>query len=476
MLVRITPPGRRSRVFDVPGVQRSWDINGGCAAASVPLVLTEEDRERILLAKVETFDWTGIVWRMPVEGKPLQCAGQGMALAMQSGKALYAKTDFLRDMEDYNGTNAGIYRRSNSGGKLTVSQQVGTTSTAGDTAGYYYHGDTILISLSFACKVNMADRGFYITSLDVNGAVVSTDYAQNVVGTYTGQSVTFPANTYGFIVHLTEQAGWTATIVAEVEFFGGTLYGVSYAVTPYNVIDANLDLLPTWALPAGDAYRRWIASPTLDITSLDFPDPKTTLKDRIAAVVEMTDHHFGFYPEWVGHARVGVPHFQPIETTPTLSLDVGSGLSGTAVDSLGSDFIVRHPDDLGRTTFETVTDADATHYLNVIGYDRDVIVDAPWTTSATLATAVGTQAAASSDVRGAEGSVAVKRCRLANGRAAPFHMIRPGKLAYTYVDGKRRQLLITGCDAIDDDWRVTFGTSPTNLRALTAKATGRGNY
>jgi hypothetical protein len=57
-------------------VRRSWDISGGCADASIPLSLSNEDSERILLAKVETFgatglDWTGVVWRKPRYGAPL---------------------------------------------------------------------------------------------------------------------------------------------------------------------------------------------------------------------------------------------------------------------------------------------------------------------------------------------------------------------------------------------------------------------
>ncbi|MFA5248792.1 MAG: hypothetical protein WC415_06315 [Patescibacteria group bacterium] len=477
MLVRITPPGRATRVFDVPGVQRSWDINGGCAAATVPVVLTAEDRERILLARVETHDWSGFVWRQPIEGKPLECAGQAIALTMQRGKALYAKTNFLRDMEDFNGQNWGIFSRSDTGGVLTIVQNPGTTSGTSDGGGYIYHSDELLVKLVLTAQSNSANFALMVQGADINGTLHGSATSWTA-GTYAAQTVTFPAATYGFYIWGSTGAANTATAS---EFWVAahtmTLYGVSFAVTPYNVIDDVLDKLPAWALTTGDAYRRWVGSPTLTITSLDFEDSKTTLKDRIDAVVPMTDYHFGFYPEWVNGLRVGVPHFSAIETTPTLSLDVGSGLTGTSVDTLGSDFIVSHPDDEGRPTQVSVADADATHYLNVIGYDRDVPLDAPWTTSDTLATAVGTQAAALSDVRGAEGQADVKRVRLVNGRRAPLSIIRPGRLAYVYVDGIRRELLITGCQATDNSaMRVTFGKSPTTLRALTAKATGRGNY
>jgi len=205
MLVRLTPPGGKSRTFRTRGGSRSWHIDGGCATATVPVVLTGGDLDKILLARVDIFganglDWSGMVWRRPREGEPIECAGLVNALTFERRAALYADTQFLGELKDHvvDGKNAGAFDCSITGGVVTMGQSPDTTASAGDYRGYRYMGDTELTQLDFSANVNHADVSLLVRSRDSAGSLVGTVYTKTSTGSQTGLSVSFPSGTYGF--------------------------------------------------------------------------------------------------------------------------------------------------------------------------------------------------------------------------------------------------------------------------------------
>jgi len=469
-------------VFSVSGVQRSWDIAGGCATASVPIVLSDEDAERILLAKVEIFgatglDWTGVVWRRPRYGAPLECAGQAIGLTHQRGAEFYGYGGFCADLMEFLGTNSDAFGTCNSNGVVTIWQKAGTTTTTGDYMGYRYFGDVELDRLKLTFRVNDSDNYGYFTisPLDVDGVVGAAVIYECAQGTHANHTATFPAGTYGFVISMNINVGWTASDARVwVDCYNLRLHSTALTtISAHTVIDHCIDKLPTYVLPAGAAYRAWIGAHATAIDALGFTNPQDDLKKRIDTVVATTDFHFGFYPRRVGYLKTGVPVFEQIPTTPTVLLDVrqaeSDNLRDVSAADLASDYIVAYPDQDGHTRYSTVEDTDATHYLNVIGYDRTGYLSVPWTTSATTA-GVAAGVAADEAERGAEGGMTITRARLMNGRDVPVTYVMPGMLARVRGMSPTRDLVVTNVAAVDSHVStVTFG-SPLDLQHLTARA------
>lgn len=477
MLVRITPPGRRARILTVSDVPRSWDIAGGCATAEVPIVLDREEAERILLAKVETADWAGVVWRRPRYGQPLECAGQAIGLTDIRGKEYYGWGAFIGELVDYNGTNWEKFTRSTTGGVVRITLTPGQTSASGDCAGYQRLGDVELTSIKFTAYVPHADCHLRILPMDVDGTIGAAVYDNDTPGTVPNQTVTFAAGTYGFVVEAYTDGVIAATTTDyTVSFYDARLHSTALSsITAATVIGHCLDKLPAHVLPAGTAYRRYISTAGSAGTAIDavgFTDPRDDLKKRIDTVVGMTDHHFGFYPRRVGNLMCGVPVFAQIPTTPTLLLDVRDaetdGLKDVSASDLASDYIANYTDEDGRTRYATVTDTNPAHYFNVIGYDRTGTVDANWTSSAATAAAAG-QVTADAAERGCEGSLTITRARLLNGRDVPLSFVMPGTLARVRGIGDGTgDLVVRNCAMAAGKMTVAFG-NPLDLKTLTAR-------
>lgn len=484
-IVRITPPGRISRTYNVPGTVRSWDIDGGCATATVPLMLSAEDSERIALARVDIAggigeDWTGIVWKRPRAGEPIECAGQAAGLTLTPREAAYARTDFLGELKDWKAAtelNDGAFERTNAGGKLTILQRPGTTTASGDTAGFSLFGDVAWQRLTATVNKPHAKMSMRIATGATEGATTLQRYVSTAgtTGT-TALDISLGGDTGIVFQGLITGANSPSRSDTFVEVYGITLYGTTLTapITPVKVIVDCLDALPTWVLPAGAQYRRRLTDPAVTIGNITF-DRESDDKRKVDAVVSMTACHFGFYPDRVDGRMAGVPVFEPISTTPDFIVDVrGAGRDGLrdrGVEALANSYLTRFSTVDAGNRHVTVPDAAADNYLNEIGYSKTAMVDASWTTSLTDATAAGAQAASvATDI---EGSVTIQRARLANGRQCSPLLIMPGKMCRVLGLGKARDLIVRSVEASDASVSVTFAPSGTDLRYLTSKALGR---
>ena len=485
MLVRLTPPGGKARTFRTRGGSRSWHIDGGCATATVPLPLTGNDLDRITLARVDIFganglDWSGMVWRRPREGEPIECAGLVNALTFERRSALYADTQFLGELKDHivDGRNPGAFDCSIAGGVVTMGQSPNTTGDAGDYRGYYYMGDTELTRLDFSADVNHADVALRIRSRDASGSLIeTTTYVKTSTGVQTGQTATFPSGTYGFdMICLVEVTPSTPSRYDKwVKVWDMTLRSTPVtSVTPEAVLGHVCDALPSWVLPSGDAYRSHIGTSGVGIDSLAFRDVTTTDKDKADAVLKFAPWHFGFYSRRVGGQSHVVPVYEPVETAPSLELDVtriaDESLRDRSADSLASAYIVNYTDIDGRRRYVTVADESTANYLNRVGYEITGIVDASFTSSTSLATTAGQAFADEADKQDTEGDALIRRVRLANGRTAPAVLCMPGKMVRVRGMGQSRLLTIVGSEASDRGMRVTFSRVSADLEYLARKA------
>lgn len=489
MLVRITPPGRTAKVFHVAGVKRSWHISGGCATATIPLPLAADDADRILLARVDTFgplglDWSGMVWRRPRHGEPIECAGLANALTFNRRSALYADTRLtpwvVRVAAGANpdGWTAGMGTAS-----LTASIVAGTYSTGANVS--WIHGpfrstDNVRLIGTIAglaaqtevlAATYLSDGSSYRVeatlgngAFDIPVARAATGYVQIIVRSNT-----------------TYSPGTDAAVVIsglKLHAVSGIATGAGGTLTPEGVIGHVCDALPTWALPAGAAYRRHIGTSGVTVASLAFPDADTDDKAKADAVVGQSAHHFGFYPRRVAGRAVTVPVYQAVETAPTLSLDVSrvadDRLRDRSADGLSSAYVARYVDSRGVARFVTVADADTANYLNTIGYSIVGTVDASWTASSATATAAATASAAAAKASDTEGSVGIVRARLANGRTAPALACMPGRMVRVRGMGPGRELVVSSVEA-DGAKKVSVAFAPkaTDLQYLTAQALGR---
>lgn len=483
MLVRITPPGRRARVFRVSGVKRSWHIDGGCAAATIPLALSAEDTERIALARVDLFgplglEWAGMVWRKPRAGEAIECAGLANALTFTRRTGIFADTR-VADLQEWNGTNWGAYKRSVSGGVVTILQSPGTTASAGDTAGYYYWGDAPLYNLRLSGNMAHNSIDLHIATSATEGAATSTAHSNTGTGAFGPVNVNL-GGARGYVIYgrtpVTSTPSRSDTYLSVWDI---TAHGVSglTTITPEAVIGWCLDALPSWALPAGAAYRAYVGTSGVTISSLVFDDPRTDDKAKIDAVTGLTTHHFGFYARRAGAGRAVVPVYEPVETTPSLALDVtrvaDDSLQEASVEAQANNYIVGYTDADGRTRYLEVADTDASNYLNRIGYAIDGAVDASFTSSPTLATAAGTSAAEAARKYSVEGTASIIRARTANGRSVSPLACMPGRMVRVRGLGRDRLLTVVSTEAEGAQVRVTFGRKPTDLAYLATQALGR---
>jgi len=485
-IVTITPPGRNRKSFIVSGVSRTWDIDGGCATASIPLMLSAEDRERIGLANVRIsgglgMDWEGFVWRRPRAGEPIECAGQAVGLTLTPREAQYAKTNFLGDLKDWKHPtteyNDAAFERTNSGGKLTICQRAGTTTNALDKAGFYLFGDVSWQRLIATVNKPHAKMSMRIVTGATEAAYTTARYASTdgATGTEDIDIDLGGDRNINFIGAITTGATVNRSDTF-VELYDITLYGTTLTapITPLKVVTDCVDALPTWVLPAGAQYRRRLTDPAVTIGNLGF-DAESTDKTKCDSAVAMTACHFGFYVDRIDGSMFGVPVFEPISTTPDFIIDVRAALSDSlrdrGIEALANSYLTRYSTVDGGTLHATVPDATAGNYLNEIGYSKTAVVDASWTTSATDATAAGTQAAAiACDT---EGAVTIARARLVNGRECSPLLIMPGKMCRVLGLGAARNLVVRSVTATDASVSVTFAPTGTDLRYLASKALGR---
>lgn len=480
MIVRITPPGRRSRCFTVSGVRRSWDINGGCATASIPLALSAEDRERILLARVDIFgplglDWTGVVWRKPRSNAAIEAAGQAVGLTLTPRERHYADTSL--QFQDYDGTDWNGLSRSLTGGVLNFAVSTTASASANDRIGVWRWYDVPLDSLAFSADVNHADVSIEIFSSDTPGACSTSVYTKPATGSQTGQTASISGK-QGYVVTMKVDTNCSGSSDRWVQLWDLIAYELSTtAITPRVVIDDCLDALPTWILPAGASYRGFLDTPAVSIASLDFADKRSTDKGKVDAVVAMTADHFGFYPRWIGGLKAGVPVLKAISTSPDVALDVRAVVSETlqerGADGLANQYRVTYNDEQGVNRVTAIDDTSADNYLNAVGYDKTADVDATWTASETLAQAIGTQAAATAAAQDVEGQVVIRRARLANGREVSPLYVMPGMMARVRgLPGGARDLIVRSAEATDTEMALTFAPTFADLRYLAAKARG----
>lgn len=476
-LVRITPPGRPAKLFRVAEIPRTWDIDGGCATASVPIILTDEDAERIALSRVEVFgalgmDWSGFAWRRPRVGGPIECAGQALGLTLAPRERHYADTSLT--FVEYNGYQWGDVTRSVNGGTVELGLTQ-ATHLANTTAGYSRWYDVPMSSLSFTAFTAYTQMTLEIWTSATPGALTTRVYNKTTTGTVTGVTVNL-AGAHGYVIRAFIPSSWATT-------GSGTLASIASLVayqlattapTPATVITDCLDALPTWVLPAGAAYRALVGTDTTVITSLDFPDKKHVDKEAIDAVLKMTSKHFGFYPRWVGGLKSGVPVFAPISTTPDFILDVrateSDSLQERGVDGMANRYDVAYTDvdDVARVAI--VSDSSPNNYLNTIGYIKHASVDASWTTSPTQAGYAGTAAAANALSQDAEGTVTIHRARLSNGRACSPLMIMPGSMARVLGMGAPRKLTVRSCGvAQGGGFEVAYARPDLDLKYLASQ-------
>lgn len=479
-LVRITPPGRPAKLFRVAEVPRTWDIDGGCATASVPIILTDEDAERIALARVEVFgalgmDWSGFAWRRPRVGGPIECAGQVLGLTLAPRERHYADTSL--DFKDYNGVAYGQFALTNANGVLSVGVVAGAIPL-GASAGFWRWYDVPMSSLAFTAFVAYAAVPLEIWTSATPGACTTRVYNKTTAGTVTGVTVNL-AGAHGFVIRAYYPTAGTAGVAAASYVSVASLQAFQLATTantPTTVINDCLDALPTWVLPTGADYRALVlyGMDTTAITSLDFPDKKHVDKEAIDAVLKMTSKHFGFYPRWVGGLKSGVPVLAPISTTPDFILDVrateSDSLQERGVDGMANRYDVAYTDVDNVARVVIVSDSSPNNYLNTIGYIKDAAVDASWTTSATQAGYAGTAAAANALSQDAEGTVTIHRARLSNGRACSPLMIMPGSMARVLGMGAPRNLTVRSCGvAQGGGFEVTFARPDLDLKYLASQ-------
>lgn len=482
MLVRVTPPGRSAKVFRVSGVKRSWHIDGGCAAASIPLPLSGEDAERILLARVDTFgsrglDWSGMVWRKPRAGEPIECAGLANALTLNRRAAIYADT---RTSEWEPLKFAGYTPDGWDAGQGVASLVVGIGAGAyasGTKVEYRYtlpaNVASCKLSGSFATPDAKVEARLY-TSATATGA-------GTLRATYTGGAfaTTVAADTRSVRLYVGTNASYSPGADTSATFSGLVLHGVAgiTALTPEAVITHNIDAMPAWAMPAGAAYRSHIGVSGVTIGSLVFDDPRTDDKRKVDDVLQLSAHHFGFYPKRIAGGAAVVPVYEPVETAPSLSLDVArlpdESLRERSADSMASSYVVAYTDENGATRYVTVADTDTANYLNRIGYAIVGAVDATFTASSTVATAAGTASAAEATRSGTEGTATVVRARLANGRQTSALSCLPGRMVRVRGLGRDRLLTVVSAEAEGSKVRVSFARKATDLAYLAGRALGR---
>ena len=492
MLVRITPPGRSARVFRVADVPRSWHIDGGCAAAAIPLALSDEDAERILLARVDVFgplglDWAGMVWRRPRYGEPIECAGLVNTLTFNRREALYSDTRTSEWSERTSIVAQRVAQASKGFDLLQVAFLEDESYPAGAWNGHARRipNTTKVIasvtwtrpSVAYQLRVRAAyesDTFEGFTEITSTQFEVSAGY-----GALSGTATRTVERTGGIDFVTT-----AATLVSggqptsdRVCTFSIKLFLVDGVkpVTPEAVIDDCLDYVPTWALPTGEPYRAFVGTSDVEIDSLVFDDPMTDDKKKVDTVVGFSDHHFGFYARRVAGQSVVVPVYEAIETEPSLMLDVArmpdESLRDRSADEMASQYLVSYKGDDGSTRYLTVSDPDDSSYLARIGYEITGVVDAGFTTSATLATAAGTVTAARSE--DVEGTATVLRARTASGRQVPGLACMPGRLARVHGLGRDRLLTVASAEAEGAQVRVSFARKSTDLAYLAARALGR---
>lgn len=486
MLVRITPPGRAARVFSVPMVKRSWHIDGGCAAATIPLALSAEDIDRILLSRVDVFgplglDWSGMVWRRPRSGEPIECAGLANALTFKRRPALYCDTS-LNTWKQYMASN---YTPNGMSYGLGVASIVVTVNAATYTAGAQVEAHKVIPSsngvrvkgtLTLPASSGYQVRLYTATDPTAGSTLRATYTANGAFDTVVNATGIASLRLYFGVNTGTTAATNLAFTITDLKVYGvkGVATGAGQSLTPEAVIADAVNQLPTWVLPAGAAYRAYIGTSGVTLPSAAFPDPTSTDKAKVDSVSKLSDHHFGFYPRRIVGTAVTVPVYESVETMPSLMLDVtripDASLRDHSADAMASEYLVAYEDENGQTRYVKVADPDDS-YLSRIGYEITGVVDATFTTSSTVATAAGTVAAARA--ADTEGTATVIRARTANGRLVSPLACMPGRMVRVRGLGRDRLLTIASAEAEGAHVRVSFARKQTDLSYLAARSLSR---
>lgn len=381
--------------------ERDESAPGGYGRASFTALVSVSDRERLLGAPVYIYaaagpPWAGKVARVTQQKRgvcTVECDGWQEAFGRKIRAAMYCSTQFLGELADFNGQNWGIFSRSNAGGVLKVVQNPNTTTGTADGGGWIYRSDTTLTKLDFTAAVNGSNMALKVRGTDINGALHGTAYTQGTPGTYTGQTYTFPADTYGFYIWIETTGANTSTNSDYwVAAYDLKLYGTSVtSPTVYNVLTHICDQLAVADLPAGTAYRAFMEADATLIEPLVFGHDSTDAA-KVEEVMRYTTKEFGAWCRRVAGVWTPVPVLRAASATPDYICVAGKNaiadISDLDIEPLASKVRVMYSDYDGRSRFVDRTDTDTSHYLVKRGIEKWATIRAD-TTSATLAATIG---------------------------------------------------------------------------------------